>query len=891
MQGPPIPTLGGYSLPTNPAVLNSSGKLTNCTGTLLDFTFAGQALMPTTSPDGSAFFKVTNTTGAPTNLAAPSGALAFDNVGSQLYYFNGASWVAVGAAGASPWSTVLAAGNTSGANDAVMSAGQQLRFVNGIRVGGNGVNAGLAAAGGVAVGGAATATGATSIAIGDSTNATGNNAVAIGFSAASTFANSVAIGAGVATTAPNQIALGQAAATVIVAGKLAMPIGAVVGTTSLLNVTSVPGTPTSAGVAAGSLALDDTNKLLYVYTTASGWQTVGASTPSLSAVLAVGNTSGANNIVISAGQQLTFAATSGVKIGLNGATTGTTDAAGISIGNASTSASGTSSVAIGIAATASAADSIAIGTQGTVAGSQCVKIGKGTIGSGSQNVAVGDTLSITGTSTRCVLLGQGFTIPAVCNDTIVIGYQPTITGTPSNSLCIGTSNVLGFANVCAVGNGAAGGAAGTTSIGTNANNGASAAGTAVGNAANVGSGAGNTAIGSSALCGASTNGVVVGASSALTGSTTGCIAIGNTTSVTAGSNSIAIGASVTVGGSTVVKIGTGASGSGASNVGIGGTVAFTGTAATSVAIGGTLTIPTAASNVIAVGYLQTIGATCTGSVVIGATAKVANTNQVAIGLSADAGSSNGGVAVGSGATIGAALTNSVAIGLSAQITTAGNTTVVGAGSTSASNQCAVFGAANAVGSGSGNSIIVGRGSTVPAAATDNIIIGTGSSLSTAAARVILLGNALTISPAADSMYTTTTWAASAAGTTISYDASGRIHPNTSSIRYKQDLQPLKEPQRVLQIQPYNYAFKPGYCGCEMRNCDGICCGKREVGAVAEEVVKILPEIVTFSLDPETKHPRPESIMYERMTVYLLEVIKNQQSRLDILEEAISKLLK
>ena len=882
MQTPPIASVSGWAVPTNPAVINSAGKLTNTTGTLLDFTFAGQALMPNTSPDGSAFFKVTNTSGAPTNLAAPPGALAFDSVGSQLYYFNGVSWVAVGVAGATTWSGVLTAGNTSGANDAVMSAGQQLRFVSGIRVGGNGVNAGLAAAGGVAIGGAATATGATSIALGDSSSATGSNAVAIGFSASAGFANSVAIGAGVATTTANQIALGQAATTVAIAGRLAMPSGAVVGTTSLLSVTSVPGTPTSVGVAPGSLVLDDTNKLLYVFTTASGWQTVGAAppTPTLSAVLTAGNTTGANNISVNSGQQLTYAA--GVKIGGNGAVTGTTSATGVTIGNASTAANALNALAIGNAAVAGTGDgNISIGSGATNgSGTNGITLGTNAVcsASGIDGIAIGNGATITGgaTSRNNIAIGTGVTLTNA-NPIDQIGIGRLVNCSVAGCISIGSASSATATNAVAYGFACVS---------------AGARGTCIGTQSSIGSGADNTVVGSlsSTLTTCATS-VVVGSTNQVGAGCDRVVMLGTNMSTSAAvvSNSVFINTNGNCQGSNSVKIGDGTQGTGASIVAIGPAITVTGTASASIAIGGTLTIPTAVTNVIAIGHSQTIGASCTNSVALGASAVINSTNQVVVGKSATGGSGTGTVSIGASATVAGTATTTVVIGANA-VSSQNQTVCIGESALCGSLSGVVVGQSSNINSSSANSIIVGRGSTVPTASTDNIILGSGSTISTAAARVILLGNALTVSPAADSMYTTTTWAASAAGTTISWDAAtGRIHPNTSSIRYKQDLQPIKEPSRILKVETWNYALKEGYCGCGNRNCDGVCCGRREIGAIAEQVEQVIPELVSYSIDPETRRSRPESVFYDRMSIYLLEIIKQQQQSIEELQAAVSKL--
>jgi hypothetical protein len=125
-----------------------------------------------------------------------------------------------------PWSVVLAAGNTSGANNAVMSAGQSLVFATGIQIG-NGVGTPSASTTtGIAIGsGATTATGSNSTALGTGATATGISTTAIGAGAsalddfatalgansivAANFTQSTALGYFAAATKKNQIMIGN----------------------------------------------------------------------------------------------------------------------------------------------------------------------------------------------------------------------------------------------------------------------------------------------------------------------------------------------------------------------------------------------------------------------------------------------------------------------------------------------------------------------------------------------------------------------------------------------------------------------------------------------------------------------------------------------------------
>jgi hypothetical protein len=878
MQAPPIPCISGWALPTNPAVLNTAGKLINATGTLLDFTFAGQALMPTTSPDGSAFFKVTNTTGVPTNLSAPSGSLAFDNVGTQLYYFNGTNWVALGSAGGDPLSAVLAVGNTTGANDIVMSSARELHFEAGIRIAGKAAPTGASAVDALAIGPSATAAGGAAIAIGQNTSASAASSIALGNGATSAFSQSVAIGANVSTTAVNQIALGLSGWTTVVPGALQLPLAAPLNSTNLLAVTTVAGTPTSVP-RVGSVVMDDTNKLLYMYTTASGWVTVGAAspTPALSAVLAVGNTTGANDINITNGQQLGYATGFGVRIGLDGASTGASTSTSITIGNALTSASGDDAIAIGPDAVASQSGNVALGNGSSVTGFTSCAVGlnstaSGTnaaifgadasAGSGVNNTVIGCSNAVAGTAADCIAVGTSINIPTGASGNVIIGSTPTISGTPSRVVALGYSNnVSGGTDTVIVGTSSVASSLYSIAVGSGvtANNNSAIA---IGRTASA-SGLYALAIGLSAVCAAGAG-----------------VAIGNGANAGTGLANIAIGQTVTVPGVTGIY-----------NTCIGQLSTITALGDQNIAIGTGNTVGGNASsdNNICIGSNNTLSGNTADRIAIGRGVSVSSADSVGIGRGATA-TAAGAVALGPAAFANS--TTCTAIGNSSTASSSGAT---GVGHTSSAQgiSCTAVGNSTATGVGANNTVI-GASSTIASSSTQCTILGSLSNIPTGRTRAIALGcNVLAANVTTDnSIYTATTWATSAAGTAVSWDAAtGLLHPNTSSLRYKQDLQPIKEPERVLKIEAYDYALKAGHCGCTLPKCNGLHCGRREIGAVAEQVAEVLPELVVYSLDEETRHPQPESVQYDRLSLFLLELARKQQARIEKLETEISNLTK
>jgi hypothetical protein len=84
-----------------------------------------------------------------------------------------------------------------------------------------------------------------------------------------------------------------------------------------------------------------------------------------------------------------------------------------------------------------------------------------------------------------------------------------------------------------------------------------------------------------------------------------------------------------------------------------------------------------------------------------------------------------------------------------------------------------------------------------------------------------------------------------------------LYYDTSSARYKQDIQPLEDDyEKILQAEPKSYVDKTS--------------GNREIGFVAEQFDSLgLQNLVTY------KDGQPESLKYDRVSLYLLEVLKEQ----------------
>jgi hypothetical protein len=91
---------------------------------------------------------------------------------------------------------------------------------------------------------------------------------------------------------------------------------------------------------------------------------------------------------------------------------------------------------------------------------------------------------------------------------------------------------------------------------------------------------------------------------------------------------------------------------------------------------------------------------------------------------------------------------------------------------------------------------------------------------------------------------------------------------TSSIDYKENVKPLEFNDAIYNVNAVRYDFKDGS-------------QKDEVGVIAEELYKVLPDLVT------TKDGKPEAVKYTKMTMYLLEALKKQNQEIQLLKEKLN----
>lgn len=95
---------------------------------------------------------------------------------------------------------------------------------------------------------------------------------------------------------------------------------------------------------------------------------------------------------------------------------------------------------------------------------------------------------------------------------------------------------------------------------------------------------------------------------------------------------------------------------------------------------------------------------------------------------------------------------------------------------------------------------------------------------------------------------------------------------TSSRKVKDNIKPIEDSEKILDLQAVSFDFKDKAKGTNKR------------GFIAEDVEKVLPNLVT----PEDEK-KPASINYVEMIPYLQDVIKKQEERIKVLEEKITKL--
>lgn len=116
------------------------------------------------------------------------------------------------------------------------------------------------------------------------------------------------------------------------------------------------------------------------------------------------------------------------------------------------------------------------------------------------------------------------------------------------------------------------------------------------------------------------------------------------------------------------------------------------------------------------------------------------------------------------------------------------------------------------------------------------------------------------------------------GTTVVADQNGKLWKQSSSRKYKTDIQDLGyDADKVLELRPVRFRWAGT--------------GQEDVGLIAEEVEGVLTDMVIY--DQEGK---PDAVKYDKVSLYLLQVVKDLKSendslkhRLDALDRRVEKI--
>jgi hypothetical protein len=135
------------------------------------------------------------------------------------------------------------------------------------------------------------------------------------------------------------------------------------------------------------------------------------------------------------------------------------------------------------------------------------------------------------------------------------------------------------------------------------------------------------------------------------------------------------------------------------------------------------------------------------------------------------------------------------------------------------------------------------------------------------------------------------------GTTVVRTSGGELRPTSSTIHVKENVKNLQfSKEKLLSLRPVSYNLKPALGG------------DHEIGLIAEEVAEFIPELVVFGPERKWKgntgiaetdangreilnHNKmvPYSVHYDRLPVYLLSIIREQETKIKNLEERLEKL--
>jgi hypothetical protein len=109
------------------------------------------------------------------------------------------------------------------------------------------------------------------------------------------------------------------------------------------------------------------------------------------------------------------------------------------------------------------------------------------------------------------------------------------------------------------------------------------------------------------------------------------------------------------------------------------------------------------------------------------------------------------------------------------------------------------------------------------------------------------------------------------GTQAVIDSAGYLRKLSSSARYKHNVANLPAAcDDVLALRPVSFEWNSS--------------GEPDIGLIAEEVAKVIPDLVICDTEG-----RPDAVKYERLSVYLLQVVKSQRDEIAAQEDRLTAL--
>jgi hypothetical protein len=116
-----------------------------------------------------------------------------------------------------------------------------------------------------------------------------------------------------------------------------------------------------------------------------------------------------------------------------------------------------------------------------------------------------------------------------------------------------------------------------------------------------------------------------------------------------------------------------------------------------------------------------------------------------------------------------------------------------------------------------------------------------------------------------------------AGTAVFIDSSGQLGTVSSSIRYKEDIQPIASASDgLLKLRPVKFRYKKADASGEK---------PIQYGLIAEEVAKVYPELVVR----DATTGRIDGVRYDELAPMLLDKVQQQQQKIAAMEQQLAQI--